>query len=140
VLRTFFRRQAAGEFRPEHWDALWSLLAVLTVRKCGHKVGYLVAAKRDARRETRHATDSSSSSGSAWQPADHAPTPEEGAMLAETLERVFGQLRDKERSVVLLRLQGHEVAEIADRVPCSERTVHRVLAAVRDRLEADAAD
>src|SRR5206468_8875797 len=31
VFRTFFRRHADGQFRPEHWDALWSLLAVLTV-------------------------------------------------------------------------------------------------------------
>ncbi|MBN9121330.1 MAG: RNA polymerase subunit sigma-24 [Planctomycetes bacterium] len=139
VLRTFFRRHGAGEFRPEHWDALWALLAVLTVRKCGHKVEHLLAARRDVRREVRPGGPSAGSAPS-WEPADRAPTPEEAVLLEETLDRVLAGLTERERPVVLLRLQGHEVAEIARQIPCSERTVHRVLAGVRDRLEALSAD
>lgn len=136
VLRTFFRRHEAGEFRPEHWDALWSLLAVLAVRKCGHKVGHLFAAKRDARREVAPGGDGES--GSAWQPPDRTPSPDEAAVFAETLERVLAGLSERERPVVLLRLEGYEVAEIAGRVGCSERTAHRVLATVRERLRGQA--
>jgi RNA polymerase sigma-70 factor (ECF subfamily) len=139
VLRTFFRRHGEGEFRPEHWDALWSLLAVITVRKCGHRVGHLVAAKRDARRDV-HAPDPSSTGAAAWEPADTAPTPEEAVLLEETLDRVLAGLTERDRPVVFLRLQGYEVGEIAARVDRSERTVHRLLSDVRDRLEALAAD
>lgn len=72
VLRTFFRRCGEGEFTPDHWDALWSLPAVLVVRKCGHRVGHLAAAKRDARREVRPEDSSSASSAPAWEPPDPA--------------------------------------------------------------------
>jgi RNA polymerase sigma factor (sigma-70 family) len=135
VLRTFFRRHRAGEFTQNHWDALWSLLAVLAARKCGHKVGHLFAARRDARREAIMAPDADGSQ-SGWEPADLAPSPEEAAVFEETIAQVLDGLRDRERPVVLLRLQGYEAAEIAARVPCSERTVHRILAGVRERLQA----
>src|SRR5438552_3692963 len=81
VLRTFFRRHAGGEFHPAHWDALWTLLAVLAARKCGHRVGYLLADKRDARREV----GAPGARDRAWEPADRAPLPDEPAILAETL-------------------------------------------------------
>lgn len=139
VLRTFFRRHGEGEFRPEHWDALWSLLAVLTARKCGHRVAYLVATKRDARREVPH-PDPSSTGSPGRELADPSPSPEEAALLGETLDRVLAGLAERERPVVLLRLQGYEVGEIADRVGRSERTVHRLLSEVRDRLRVLAAD
>src|SRR5207244_3151678 len=68
VFRTFFRRHSGGEFRPEHWDALWSLLAVLTARKCGHYVEHLVAARRDARREVGVPDPPSIGNSPPWQP------------------------------------------------------------------------
>jgi hypothetical protein len=69
VLRTFFRRHQAGEFRPDHWDALWSLLAVLAARKCGHQVSHLLAAKRDARREVVSGS-AKDESAPKWEPSD----------------------------------------------------------------------
>ncbi|HEX4612978.1 MAG TPA: ECF-type sigma factor [Urbifossiella sp.] len=140
VLRTFFRRHAAGEFAPDHWDALWSLLAVLAVRKCGHRVGQLFAARRDARRDAAPPDPSASGTGVGWDPPDRAPSPSEAVAFADTLAAVLAGLKDRERAVVELRLQGYEVAEVAAKAGCSERTAHRLLAAVRVRLEQLAAD
>src|SRR5947207_2858035 len=52
VFVSFFRRHAAGQFTDlDGWDRLWSLLTVLTVRKCGHRLERFFAARRDVRRE-----------------------------------------------------------------------------------------
>jgi RNA polymerase sigma-70 factor (ECF subfamily) len=133
VFRRFFFRHAEGQFSPESWDALWSLLTVLTVRKCGHKVEHFRAARRDVRREValRRGPDSAS----AWTVEAPDPTPEEAALLAETLQGVLDGLRDDQRPIVLMRLQGCSHREISERVGCTERTVERVLKVVRERLE-----
>jgi RNA polymerase sigma-70 factor (ECF subfamily) len=44
VFRTFFARHQCVPFVPGSWDSLWTLLTVLTVRKCGHRVRYFRAA------------------------------------------------------------------------------------------------
>jgi RNA polymerase sigma-70 factor (ECF subfamily) len=136
VFRTFFRRHSEGEFRPEHWDALWSLLTVLTARKCGHHLEYLVAARRDARREAKPYDSCEAGSAQQWEPEDPAPSPEEAALLSETLGQVLFDLSDRERSVLILRLQGHPIVEVANLAAASERSVHRILANVRAKLEA----
>lgn len=133
VFRTFFRRVSAGEFTPEHWDALWSLLAVITARKCGHQIGHLVASRRDARRDL--AADVAASDSVDWEPTDPTPTPAEATLLAETLGVMLADLTERERTVVVLRLQGYSIIEIAEKASSSERSVHRILAAVRSRLE-----
>jgi RNA polymerase sigma-70 factor (ECF subfamily) len=134
VLRTFFRRHSEGEFQPEHWDALWSLLAVLAVRKCGHQIAHLLAAKRDVR---RNADVGGTDSGvSAWEPTARTPSPDEAAAFEETLGQVLGGLKERERAMVVLRLEGHTIPEVAEQAKASERSVHRVLAGVRERLVA----
>src|SRR4051812_14113370 len=47
VFRSFFARQAGGQFDLDDWNSLWSLLTVITLRKCGHRVEYFRAARRD---------------------------------------------------------------------------------------------
>src|SRR2546423_108114 len=51
AFRTFFRRAADGQFDVEDLEGLWSLLTVITLRKCGHRIDYYRAALRDVRRE-----------------------------------------------------------------------------------------
>ena len=139
VLRTFFRRHRAGEFQPEHWDALWSLLAVLAARKCGHQVEHLLAAKRDARREVSP-PNPAGDSVAVWEPVEHAPTPSEALIFEETLAQLLTGLKDRERTIVLLRLQGHSISEVAEQAEASERSVHRILAGVRIKLESLASE
>jgi RNA polymerase sigma factor (sigma-70 family) len=132
VFRSFFLRHADARFAPESWDSIWTLLTVLTVRKCGHKVEYFQAGRRDVRRESPPPTVDSAPD---WDVAGPDPTPSEAALLAETLQEVLHGLREDQQPIVLLRLQGYSHREISDQVGCTERTVERVLKGVRERLE-----
>src|SRR5207302_11053184 len=51
AFRSFFLRQANGRIDLDDWDGLWTMLTVITVRKCGHRLEQLQAARRDVRRE-----------------------------------------------------------------------------------------
>jgi len=137
VFLSFFRRHQEGQFQLENWDTLWSLLTVLTVRKCGHRVGQFLAARRDVRRERAddHADDAAALVD---RLADTRPTAYECVLLIETVEQVMRGLKEDDRPVVALRLQGFTVKEIAEQTGRSERTVHRALETVREQLQSQA--
>ncbi len=131
VYRSFFRR--CGEFHLDGWDGLWSLLVLLTVRKCGRQAEHYRAARRDVRRED---TPVPGEAGADTREAvDREPTPEEAAVLAETVEGLLRGLDGRDRAIVTLSLQGYTVAEVSDEVGRTQRTVQRVLERVRKRLE-----
>jgi RNA polymerase sigma-70 factor (ECF subfamily) len=134
VFRSFFLRHADGRLDPQSWDSLWTLLTVLAVRKCGHKVEHFRTARRDVRRED--SPPPAADSGPDWDAAAPQPTPSEALLLTETLRQVLDELREDQRPIVLLRLQGYAVREISEQVGCTERTVERVLKRVRAELEA----
>jgi RNA polymerase sigma-70 factor (ECF subfamily) len=133
ALRSFFRRQAQEGFDLEDWDSMWSLLTVITLRKCGYHTRYLRAGRRDVRREAV-AAGSPDESHASWEAIAREPTPSEVVALAETVEELMRGLKANERDMVTLSLQGHTVIEISNQVKRSERTVHRVLGRVRDKL------
>jgi RNA polymerase sigma-70 factor (ECF subfamily) len=134
VFRSFFLRQADGGFDLQSWDSLWSLLVVITLRKCGHKMAEFTGPKRDVRRETTP-PDGASSSHSGLVVPDGDPTPAEAATLADTLEAAMRPLQPREREVFELRLQGHTSAEISARIGRSESTVRWILKRIRTRLQ-----
>src|SRR5438067_192126 len=51
VFKSFFPRFADGCFELDGWEDLWALLTVITLRKCGRRVEYFRARRRDVRRE-----------------------------------------------------------------------------------------
>jgi RNA polymerase sigma-70 factor (ECF subfamily) len=135
VFRSFFRRNADGEFgRFESWDNLWAMLMMLTLRKCGRRVEYFHAARRDVQREVP-GQPAPELSGSDWGILDDEPTPSEAAMLTETVERLMNSLAGRSREIVSLSLQGVAPAEVSAQLGCTERTVYRVLEGVRAWLE-----
>ena len=73
VFRSFFVRQRQGQFELPDWDSLWTLLTVITVRKCGNRVEYFHAARRDVSRERPLAA--ATSSGGGWHALAREPTP-----------------------------------------------------------------
>jgi RNA polymerase sigma-70 factor (ECF subfamily) len=135
ALKSFFARHANGQFDLSDWDGLWSMLVVITLRKCGHKAEYFRAAMRDVGRE-QAAPVSDEDSVSGWQAVAREPTPVQAVMLAEAVEQVLQALGDdRERRIVELSLQGFTPAEVSAQVGRSERTVQRVLDRVRRRLQ-----
>ncbi len=115
---------------------VWSLLAAMTYRKVINTIKHH---HRDRRRTTRE--QSSSTSDGSSQLADRNPTPEELNILVDYLAWILNHLNPAQREIIQLRLEGYTVAEIADRVQLSQRTVKRALARARqlasDRIAAD---
>jgi len=124
AFKSFFLRQAHGDIELKDWEGLWAVLTLITVRKCGRWRERFQTERRNLDAEV-----------SSWEALDDEPTPEEAAILAETVEQVMRGLEDRERNMVLLSLQGYTVAEISDQVGRTRRTVQRVLERVRHRLE-----
>jgi RNA polymerase sigma-70 factor (ECF subfamily) len=133
VFRSFFARYADTRFRLEGWDNLWTVLTVLTVRKCGHRLRHFRADRRDVKRESPPLADPGTSE-KGWEAAAPEPTPSEALLLSETLEEVLKGLKPAQRPIVELRLQGYTIEEISGQVGCTERTVYRVLDKVRALL------
>jgi RNA polymerase sigma factor (sigma-70 family) len=131
ALASFFSGQAKGEFVIPSWNSLWSLLALITVRKCYRY-------NKKFRREGRHATSNEPRSyGFPWDTPTAEATSDQAAMYAEILENLLRGLKDeRSRQVVSLWLQGYTEVESAEQVGCSQRTVRRMRRSARDRLEA----
>lgn len=134
VFGSFFSRLAGGHVDLASWDSLWAYLVVMTLRKCGRKIQYHHSQRRDISSEVS-LISATPDDASAWELPSDMPTPAEVAMLDETLDRLRGNLAERDRPILFLRLQGHTVPEIAAQAGRSERTVHRVLQEVRKHLE-----
>jgi RNA polymerase sigma-70 factor (ECF subfamily) len=125
VFRSFFRRQARGDYELESWNSLWQLLALITVRKCARKGG----------RAFRDLGIVGTRDPQALVPVlDREPKPDEAAVLAETIAELLRGLKEDDREVLVLRLQEHTTGEISERLGCTERRVQRVLERVRRRM------
>ncbi len=136
VFRSFFRRNQGNEFYFDDSLDVRSLLAAMTYRKVINTIKHH---HRDRRRTT--CEQSSSTSDGSSQLADRNPTPEELNILVDYLAWILNHLNPAQREIIQLRLEGYTVAEIADRVQLSQRTVKRALARARqlasDRIAAD---
>lgn len=133
VYRSFFLRNAKGQFDFSNWNDVWNMLVCLTLRKCGHRLEHFHAAVRDVRRETAPRPNADPSAE--FEALVRDPTPAEAAALAETIEELMRQLPDeRQRQMLSLRLQGYTLAEIIGEVGRSEQTVIRVLERVRTKL------
>jgi RNA polymerase sigma-70 factor (ECF subfamily) len=128
TFRSFFVRHAKGDFDVRGWKNLWSLLAIITLRKCGHRTEYFYAACRDLHRQA------TPESQMVFEAMTREPTPFEAAVMTESLSEVFATLDARDRSILEMKLQGESVTEISNALGCTERTVQRVLQRVREWL------
>jgi RNA polymerase sigma factor (sigma-70 family) len=134
VFKSFFARYERGQLALNDWGDIWGMLVVISVRKCSRRRASLRTARRNAALEvTWSATGEASTSGLAASRRE--PTPEEAAMLAETVSEWLKGLEPAERTIMELDLQGLTYAEIAARLRRSERTVRRVRQRVEERLQ-----
>jgi len=133
VYKSFFLRYGEGALAAEGWDGLWGLLTCITVRKCADRVRYHRAECRDIAREINAAAESNYIEP--WRDAaGREPTPDEAAVLAETVEQVLRGLDGDERNVVELSLQGYTTQEISVSLGRAERSVRRLRERTRKRL------
>jgi RNA polymerase sigma-70 factor (ECF subfamily) len=131
AFKSFFKRLRGGQFDIGSWDGLWSLLVVITVRKCAARRAHFLTARRDIRRERPLVLDGDPDTRCVA--LSRAPRPEEALALTELVEQLLCGLGDGEQQIVNLRLQGYTVGEICQALGRADRTVRRVLARVRQR-------
>jgi RNA polymerase sigma-70 factor (ECF subfamily) len=128
VFRTFFRRAAAGYYEVPAGDELWRLLLVLALHKVRDLAVYHRAKKRDVSKTW--AVDDGDQ-------GDHSLSADDRVAyqsLRLVIEDVIRDLPDSNRRIIELRIEGHEIAEIAERTERSKRTVERTLQSFRDKL------
>lgn len=126
VFRTFFRRLAAGSYDVPDGEEIWKLLLVIALNKIRTASNHHRAAKRDVRRTA------GGEAGEAASGQDEAAL----TVLRMVVDELLDGLPGSHRRMVELRIEGHEVAEIAAEVERSKRSVERVLQDFRARLGA----
>jgi RNA polymerase sigma factor (sigma-70 family) len=131
VYRSFFIRAGDGQFEIRRSGDLWRLLAAITVNKVRKKARFHKQQKRSADNEL--AIDDYILNSVHLAAGD--PGPEEAISLDEELSVVMTSLDDEGRMILEMRLQDHDLEEIARRVGRSQRTVRRKLDKVRAQLE-----
>ncbi len=124
IFASFFRGVRQGYYEVPEGEELWKLILVIALNKIRASGNFHRAAKRDVRL---------TAGGGAL---DHEPDGDAGPMnvLRLVVDEVMDQLPPSHREMVVLRIEGHEVAEIASRTRRSKRSVERVLQDFRARL------
>ncbi len=125
--RSFFVAARHGRFELEAPGDLWRLLAGITLHKLSHQARFHQAARRSVRRT--QALNEPSRLAVAL--LDRQPTVEDVVALADELGAIMAPLKSQARRVLELRLQGKQIADIANELNCSERTVRRMLSRIR---------
>lgn len=131
VFKSFFVGARHGEYDLEDWDSLWSLLTVITLRKCGYQARQFRTARRDARKEF---VPSDHTDAPTWEAVSHVPTPEEAFELTDLVEELFHGLDATDQQILALSLQGGKPDDVARAAGVAERTVYRVLERVKGKL------
>jgi RNA polymerase sigma-70 factor (ECF subfamily) len=134
AFKSFFVRYRAGTLDVSDRDGLWNLLTLITLRKCADQAEYFRASRRDATRETT-GPDEQDEPDVQLVALDREPRPEEAIILAETVEQLFRDAGIHERPVLELSLQGYTAPEISVQLGRAERSVRRLRARIRKRLE-----
>ena len=128
VFRTFFRRVQDGLYDLPEGEELWRLLLVIALNKIRKLATHHRAQKRSV--------SSTQSPGVSALERMHAG--EDGgvafASLKGVVEDLLVDMPAQQQRVVLLRIEGWQVDEIAAETGRSRRTVERVLQAFRKRL------
>ena len=130
VFRTFFRRAAGGQYDVPEGEDLWKLFMIIALHKVSSAAEFHRAAKRDVRATAIGLPDAPT--------GQHLAAPDEMALatLRMVIDEVLGALPPSMRTIVELRVEGHELEEIARRTQRSRRSVDRALHEFRARLSA----
>jgi RNA polymerase sigma-70 factor (ECF subfamily) len=134
AYRSFFADTRAGRYDLEHGGDLWQLMVTITLHKLNDQVKRNTADKRSMDREQTFGSEDSLAN----QVGSHAaaePSPVEAVALVDQVEELMRRLDPMERRVLELRLQGHDLEEIATDVRRTQRTVRRVLERIKELLE-----
>lgn len=128
IFGSFFRGVGSGYYEVVDGEELWKLFVVIALNKIRAKGNFHRAAKRDVRLTAHGPLDENALA----VPEEH----DEAALafLKLTIEEELERLPPQHRQIVLLRIEGYDVAEIAEKCGRSKRTVERILQEARKKL------
>ena len=129
AYRSFFLLVSTGEVLLTQSGDLWRLLVRIALRKVYRSARRHRADCRSVDREDHRPDEMEAIAHS------RAPTADQAAALLDELHIMLAPLGAVQRRIVEMRLQGHEVENIAAEVGRSPRTVRRTLAAFGGELE-----
>ena len=127
IFRTFFRRAQEGHYEVPDGEELWKLFLVIGLHKIRDAAAFHRAGKRSVDRTI----------GMSFESGDLDPTAPDG-LAEQTLRLVIDELlkslSENQREIIMLRLDGEQVEEIAAKTQRSLRTVERTLQKFRELL------
>jgi RNA polymerase sigma-70 factor (ECF subfamily) len=129
VFFSFFHGVSQGFYDIPTGQEAWGLLLVITLNKIRAMGNFHHAARRDVRRTPSVQSDLDKMPGKRSNEASLSA-------LRLVIQELLGELPEDHRQIVLLRIEEHQIDEIADRTHYSRRTVERVLQDFRRRLTA----
>ena len=127
IFGSFFRGASQGYYEVPAGEELWKLFLVIALNKIRAKGNYFRAAKRDMRL-TVHGKQIQHESTVVGK------NDEDLAFLQLAVAEALDRLPPHCKPMVTLRIEGYEVAEIAEKTGRSHRTVERILQQARQRL------
>lgn len=130
VFRRFFRRVLQGDYDVPPGEELWGLFLVIALNKIRAEEAFHRAGKRDMRLTI---ADGAADCLLANRPGEDDVA---YAALQLTVDEALERFPPQQRQMIELRIQGHEVAEIARETGRSKRSVERALQEVRTVLRA----
>ncbi len=146
AFNSFCQAAQAGRF-PDLQDRydLWKLLVTITTRKAVAQLRREHTQKRGAanvRGESVFEANREAGAGQGLAEALSGPlSPVVAAIAAEQVEVLLGSLSDEYRQTALLKCEGYNQAEIAEKMDCAAVTVRRRLKYIQqawaDQLAAD---
>lgn len=127
VFGSFFRGVIHGSYDVPAGEEIWNLFLVITLNKIRAKGAYHRASKRDVRitaggEAVDHIADELASDQQAY------------TLLTMSIDEALNGLATQLQQVIRLRMEGYEVAEIAQTLQRSKRSVERLLQDGRIRL------
>jgi RNA polymerase sigma factor (sigma-70 family) len=134
VYHSFFADARAGRYQIERGGDLWQLLVTVTLHKLQGQVQRHTAQKRGVKAEQHFGSEDSLLRIQAYVQGQE-PSPVEVVALTDELEQVMRRLEPLQRRILVLRLQGYNLDEVAAQANCTERTVRRVLDRVKEHLK-----
>ncbi|MGE5294601.1 MAG: RNA polymerase sigma factor [Solirubrobacterales bacterium] len=127
VFGSFFRGVSRGIYDAPAGEELWRLFLVITLNKIRAKGVFHRASKRDVRMTIGGADIDR-------YPDDLKSSEDTYVLLKLAVEEAMDRLPAQHRLVVQLRMEGYEVAEIAQMMGRGKRSVERILQECRERL------
>lgn len=138
VFQSLVRLARRGDLSQTRRDGFWQLMKTIAARKVIDQRRSAERHKRGGGRVLQEAALKDEGTDGRDQ-LDQFPgrglPPEVQAMAAESLGRIAELLDDEQREILILRMEGYTVLEIADAIGKSKATVDRRLGLIRATLQ-----